>query len=747
MSHRSITALALVVTGALAATTVSMPAAFAADDENQAQSTVTPNSDTPAPEATQASSNDAQSGAPAPSDATDEARDENASATPEPADDTPTTIIVQLEDGNVGIPWYNRIFGLSTSTKHETVKDRIETAVESSVPGSDVTDVLDYTKAFDGFAIQAPASSLETIKATQGVKAAFIERHLKPLVVEGDTGVSDVDAVNTDLKNGSSLEMTRANQTSQKGDKQVIEVIDTGIESTHPAFSGPMDDVPVRLSQKDVESLVGILSHGKQGAYLNKKIPFVFDYADNDANVLPTSTKDLSHGTHVAAIAAANAPDLQGTAPNAQIIVAKVAADKDGSIPDSTVLAALDDAVIIKPDSINLSLGDDAGWGSEAGTVYAEVYKNLAEAGVSVNAAAGNSYSSAYSNYSGKGLPYATDPDAGTVSEPASYGSTLSIASVNNQDVLPYLTYGDKQIVYRKSRGLKDAFVPSLLDIDEGTYTVIYGGIGDAAALEKMVAEHPGDLSTTIVLEDRGGSDSVTGADMTHEAKVSGLTKLSSKPAALILGDSQDADTPYVATIESTHTMPTVTITKKEKDALIGAINAADSHSISITNPHAGLTLASTNPTISDFTSWGVTPDLTLKPELAAPGGNIMSAVLGGRVPFDVRHVDGHPAGRGHHDARAPAHERGPGLQEAIRLREDRPRLQFPHGNRPPAARPRAGRRHLLLPASRRRGSGGRAGGHDLVRVPDRGGSGESVAPQGRLGRRDRGLDLPGAAD
>ena len=630
MSHRSITALALVVTGALAATTVSMPTAFAADDENQAQSTVTPNSGTPTPEDTQASSNGAQSGALAPSDTTDEAGDENASATPEPADDTPTTIIVQLEDGNVGIPWYNRIFGLSTSTKHETVKDRIETAVESSVPGSDVTDVLDYTKAFDGFAIQAPASSLETIKATQGVKAAFIERHLKPLVVEGDTGVSGVDAVNPDLKNGSSLEMTRANQTSQKGDKQVIEVIDTGIESTHPAFSGPMDDVPVRLSHKDVESLVGTLSHGKQGAYLNKKIPFVFDYADNDANVLPTSTKDLSHGTHVAAIAAANAPDLQGTAPNAQIIVAKVAADKDGSIPDSTVLAALDDAVIIKPDSINLSLGDDAGWGSEAGTVYAEVYKNLAEAGVSVNAAAGNSYSSAYSNYSGKGLPYATDPDAGTVSEPASYGSTLSIASVNNQDALPYLTYGDKQIVYRKSRGLKDAFVPSLLDIEEGTYTVIYGGIGDAAALEKMVAEHPGDLSTTIVLEDRGGSDSVTGADMTHEAKVSGLTKLSSKPAALILGDSQDADTPYVATIESTHTMPTVTITKKEKDALIGAINAADSHSISITNPHAGLTLASSNPTISDFTSWGVTPDLTLKPELAAPGGNIMSAVLGG---------------------------------------------------------------------------------------------------------------------
>ena len=32
--------------------------------------------------------------------------------------------------------------------------------------------------------------------------------------------------------------------------------------------------------------------------------------------------------------------------------------------------------------------------------------------------------------------------------------------------------------------------------------------------------------------------------------------------------------------------------------------------------------------TMSDFSSWGVTLDLKLKPEIAAPGGNIYSAVL-----------------------------------------------------------------------------------------------------------------------
>ncbi len=38
--------------------------------------------------------------------------------------------------------------------------------------------------------------------------------------------------------------------------------------------------------------------------------------------------------------------------------------------------------------------------------------------------------------------------------------------------------------------------------------------------------------------------------------------------------------------------MPTVTITKKEKDALIEAIKASESGSITISNPHTGLKLA-----------------------------------------------------------------------------------------------------------------------------------------------------------
>ena len=630
MSHRSITALALVVTGALAATTVSIPAAFAADDENQTQSGAAAQSPTQGTEDTQASSSDAQSAAPAPSDSADEAGEDSASTTPEPADDTPTTFIVQMEGTNAGVPWTQRAFGHSFSTKHQTVKDRVAASIEAEFPGASITHVRDYTNAFDGFAIEAPAAALEAIKGTEGVKTAFIERHHKPMVVDGDTGVAGVDAVNPELKNGSSLEMTRANQTPQKGDNQVIEVIDTGIESTHQAFSGSMDDVSVRLSQHDVEVLASQLSHGKTGAYINAKIPFVFDYADNDANVLPTSTKDLSHGTHVAAIATANGGEVRGTAPNAQLIVAKVVHDADGAMSDDALLAALDDALIIKPDVINISLGDDSGMSSEAGSIFADVYKALAHAGITVNAASGNAFSNAYGNNSGQNKPFASDPDTGTLGEPASYKSNLAVASVDSQDTLPYVRLGDHKIPYATAIDGNGEPVPSLRDIPEKTYRIVHASFGGSDEVQRYWGTNRYDLSDVIVLEDKGGIDTHGDIPMTDELKAENLLKATPPPAALMIADTEESGTPYQAITGAARDLPTVTITKASKDLLDEAVRDAKGGDIYVTVTHSGIVLASPNPAASEFSAWGVSPDLTLKPEVAAPGGNITSAILGG---------------------------------------------------------------------------------------------------------------------
>ena len=592
MTHRPPSALALSLALSLAATTLAAPAALA-----------TGGGVGPVLGATQ----------PAPA----------TPARPASSSDTPTTIIVQLEDGTVAIPRSRRAFGLSTQNTHDEMRARIAAAVEGVVPGAKVTTVRDYTHALDGFAIEAPASALSTIQQVEGVKAAFIEGTHKPM---GSTAEGSGAPV---LANASSLAMTRANQATQKGDGQVIEIIDSGLQTDHDAFSGSMDGVAVRMSQADAQALTGILPHGGAGTYVNSKIPFAYDYADNDANVVPTSTKDMSHGTHVAAIAAANGGEVRGTAPNAQIIVAKVVHDADGVMDDSALLAALDDALVIKPDVINISLGDDAGMSSDAGSIFAGVYEKLTDAGITVNAAAGNAFSNAYGNNSGQNKPFATDPDTGTLGEPASYQSTLAVASVDNQEALSYVSLGDRTIAYRTALDGQGQAVPGLRDIPEKSYRVVDAGAGGGDELDKYAGTNRLSLADAIVLEDKGGTDTRTGTAMTDELKASYLTGFPSTPAALMIADTDESDSPYQSILGATTTMPTVTITKKDGEAIRQALSAANGADVYLSVTHSGIVLASNNPTASEFSAWGVTPDLRLKPEIAAPGGDIMSAYLG----------------------------------------------------------------------------------------------------------------------
>ena len=606
MSHHSTPALALAA--ALALTGVSVPALAASPQ---------PGGVLPA-NPTHASSKDAQSGTRV-EDALLSIRQAeaggvtlpDASSAQEAADDTPTTIIVQLEGGTAGG---------STQVRRDDVKAGIASAVAGVVPGAQVTTVREYTNAFVGFAVEAPGSALSAIQKVEGVKTAFIEGVHKPMETAAQGSGAPV------LKNASSLAMTRANEVALKGDRQVIEVIDSGLQTDHDAFAGSMDGVNVRMSQADVQAFAGKLPHGGAGTYVNSKIPFAYDYADNDADVVPHSEKDLSHGTHVTAIAAANADVLQGTAPHAQIVVAKVASDEDGSMPDSALLAALDDALIIKPDVINLSLGDDSGMSSDAGSVFAGVYEKLAAAGITVNAAGGNAFSNAYGNNSGQNKPFATDPDTGTLGEPASYKSTLAVASVDNQEALSYVSLGDRKIAYRTALDGQSEAVRGLRDITEKTYRIVDAGAGGTDQLEQYAGA---DLSGVIVLEDKGGTDSRDGSAMTEERKARNLTALSPAPAALMVADTDEAGTPYQAILGSTTSMPTVTITKRDGEAIREALAAANGADVTVTVTHSGIVLASNNPTASEFSAWGVAPDLTLKPEIAAPGGDIMSAYLG----------------------------------------------------------------------------------------------------------------------
>ena len=513
------------------------------------------------------------------------------------------TIVVQLDEGA------DRAAALAS----------INEAVAAAFPGSSAQVEREYDKALQGFALSAPAGSLDAIRAVSGVKAAFLDRETHvdgvddQVAGEGATNSSRISTQNPD--NLSAQLMMHADQITQKGDGKVVAIIDTGVDMTHPAFAGALHGTP-GLSEDKVEALTPQLGDGKTGSYVSEKFPFAYDYADNDPDASPTGQAG-SHGTHVAGITAANAGEIVGIAPDAQIIVAKVARSVEGDITDSGLLAALDDMVILHPDVVNLSLGQLGGMDNEADSVYATVFKSLQDVGVTVNAAAGNHYTAGYGNTSGKNLPFASDPDSSTQCEPATYSSVVSVASVDNSLAHSAFTVGDRDIPFQRAGGADGQKMPDLSDLTGGPFEYVDGGIGSAEDGAALKAKYPEGLAGKIVLVKRGS--------LTFQTKFDNIA--GSKPAGFIVYNNVPGDSLVVMSL-ATNGVPAAFISQADGEAML----AAADHHLSVA---PGKVVApSSKYSMSSFSSWGVTPDLRLKPEVAAPGGNIYSSVPGGTYEF-----------------------------------------------------------------------------------------------------------------
>ena len=358
------TALALVATGALTITTMSIPASYAIDVDH----------------------GEVSQGADA-------------------ADDAQQTFIVQLEDGAADL---------------EGVRERLGQAVAAATPGATIEYVRDYHHVFEGFALKAPRSALKAIKGVRGVAAAFAEGTREPIMYPEFLWGDSAKITNP-------AGVTRADQAVQQGQGLVIEVIDTGLDTSHGAFSGSMDSTSLRLTQTDMTSLTASLGAGKGGAWVSDKIPFVYDYADGDTDVLAGYEHDREsytryvHGTRMAGLAAASGEAYRGAAPQAQLVVAKVVSDSWNVARDSDLLAALDDAMVIRPDTVAVSFMSDRDISGDAVRLYERAYDRLSNAGMTVVAPAGD-----YGRAEWRTL----SPQMSSVGAPAAYSSVLSVAAV-----------------------------------------------------------------------------------------------------------------------------------------------------------------------------------------------------------------------------------------------------------------------------------------------------------------------------
>ena len=517
---------------------------------------------------------------------------------------------------------------------------------ELDASGIEYTYKHSYTLLSNAVAVQVACKDMLAVRKLSGVKSVSVSEHY-----------NEPKALTTNDARVWGTGIYKTEGIPYNGNGLVVAVLDTGLDSSHAAF-GTMPTLRPWVEYLTKEKVERQVFSGTAGGlhdidnvttpddvYYNSKVPFAYDYADKDAVVYPSYS---THGVHVAGIIAGNLGDAEnepikdsdgnlilgddgqpltfrGVAPEAQLVICKVFTDREdseslGGAETVDILAALEDCVKLGVDVINMSLGSSCGFSTKDDDRMDRVYSSIRASGISLVVAASNDYSSAYGSNSGTNLT--ENPDSATVGAPSTFEEALSVASISGQKS-PYLISNkgkenESYIFFTEAsdgNSNQKEFVKELLEAKKAgaddELTVEYALVG----LYGRTAGYTGiDVSGKIAVIQRGG-------EMTFEEKVS-IAKMHGAIGCMIYNNVSGI---IRMSIGNSSAIPTCSITM---DAAQAILNGADPRTKTGT-----ITLKKSQvagPFMSDFSSWGPTPSLRLKPEITAHGGEITSAVPGG---------------------------------------------------------------------------------------------------------------------
>ena len=407
------------------------------------------------------------------------------------------------------------------------------------------------------------------------------------------------------------------------GDGIKVAVIDNGFDVTHPAFATEVTDVlcggndnPGKVFKHTYAATV---VENADTLYRSSKLPFVFDYFGGDTNVFNSSS---DHGTHVAGIIGAGITDItsmHGYAPGCQLLLMKIFGDDAKTASDQVLMAALEDAIKLGADVVNLSIGHYAGSANVNRIMGLNRLIEKAEAqGITVVCAAGNDgIATAKSQLAADGgiiNPPAEYTDYGVLSSPASSNGTIAVASVNNG--VYYGTYlhhadnGELYIPYTDTNLAGEVIPVHFSEYFDGRtleYAVI-PGVGE----EKDYAGI--DVTGKLVLVSRGIIPFVDKANIAASHGALGAVIYNNIPDEYINMELTGASIPAVSvSLEDGERLKAETV-----HALV-----FNSKVISVAHPEAPAAASS-------FSSRGTTPSLNLKPDIAGVGGSVYSTLNGG---------------------------------------------------------------------------------------------------------------------
>ncbi|QKE74850.1 S8 family serine peptidase [Arthrobacter citreus] len=484
----------------------------------------------------------------------------------------------------------------------ESQQNSVKSKLQSK--GISISYKKQFSTAFNGFSGVVEYGDVAKIEATSGVKNVYLANEYNRPTAEPSTP-----------------DMTKSHQfiqsketwkdTGYDGKGMVISIIDTGIDPTHRDFK-LTDPSKEDLTSDSVAQLVK--DKGLPGKFYTDKVPYGYNYYDQNSIVTDLGPGASMHGMHVAGITAANGDEanggIKGVAPEAQVLAMKVFSN-DPSYPSTwsdIYLAAIDDSIKLGADVLNMSLGSVAS-SYEPNSAEDLAITRAVDNGIVCAVSSGNS------NHIGYGWdnPLSQNPDIGVTGAPGLNKDTISVAASGNE---AYLYENAITVDGNNSLSVLGKGIDGWKDLSDkfgGNIPVVnLGKNGDGSYKLGGPDDYKGvDVKGKIVLVARG---SYTFADKTKYAAQAGA-------AGIIVWNAtngvQYAD-------QGGWDVPIMLVNSyADGVALANAINGSGTI-------HVNQTAKNESPEMgrmTSFTSWGVTPSLELKPEITAPGGNIYSTV------------------------------------------------------------------------------------------------------------------------
>jgi subtilisin family serine protease len=500
--------------------------------------------------------------------------------------------------------WFVELAGLPTveGASVDVVKaEHTAFRAQAEKAGLVYTERYAFSTLFNGFSIEIDHADLAKLTRIPGVKNIYPVE----IIAMPETFESTIDP---DLY--SSLSLIGADIAQSElgftGAGIKVAVMDTGIDVNHPAFGGD-----------------GVAELDSPFFYSSPRILYGFDFVGNDYNAnsddatynpvpVPDDIPDdcAGHGTHVAGIIGANdaTNDLKGVAPDV-ILGAYRVFGCNGSTTADVMVAAMERVLADGMKVLNMSIGSAYQWPQYPTAVAAS---RLVEQGVVVVASIGNN--------GANGLYAAGAPGLGE--------NVIGVASFDNTFTTQFafsISPDDMLIAYNNATGAPFAPFEGGLDLVApepviGCPVVVDGHYTNPFA--------PGSLTGKAVLLSRGTCSFYWKARLAEEAgaaaviianNTTGVLNMTVVPSG-ISPACPNADFPTCPAIG----VPTVSILQTDGNTIRTRLSGGPV-SLTWTNETKSA-ISGTGGLISSFSSYGLSPDLALKPDLGAPGGNIFSS-------------------------------------------------------------------------------------------------------------------------